>query len=425
MSGEWIEGKARGIYGRIFPGEWKDLGNGVLQGRCPGEGSHTVGSGKGDARIHLAYGPNGEKPGCFCLHKSCRGVLDELNRAFRDAIFARDGGGEYGRRLDDGKPGDGVVWRAPREREEWVPEFNVERLNGVTMGVPPVDADWFMRRSPVRPEGMNPGDFLERAFFPGDRVLVFTEFKSQGDFLWEVGSGGFRMGEKKGVRAVRSALPTDGKEQGAWFLCQPVTGQWYPNPRRDGVESRRSEEAVTVWRHLVLECDEEKTFLKRGHALLDAAAARKKGVADAAILEELKQRGGAKWGVKAFEDGEWEDRGEWHLRWAPEIPKMWLKFLAMAPLRISAIYSSGGHSMHALVRADCGSKAEMDTLMRNSVKKTLPLIGADPGALTPVRLTRLPGVTRGGRMQRLIYLNPRPEATAAGGRPILDLAPVR
>jgi hypothetical protein len=104
---------------------------------------------------------------------------------------------------------------------------------------------------------------------------------------------------------------------------------------------------------------------------------------------------------------------------------MWMKFLAMAPMEIVAIYTSGGYSLHALVRVNCGSKAAMDTLLRDQVKKSLPLIGADPGALTPVRLTRLPGVTRGGRLQELIYLNPRPKARDKGFTPILDLAPLR
>jgi hypothetical protein len=36
------------------------------------------------------------------------------------------------------------------------------------------------------------------------------------------------------------------------------------------------------------------------------------------------------------------------------------------------------------------------------------MIGADPGAMTPVRLTRLPGCTRRGKEQKLIYLNPKP-----------------
>ena len=46
--------------------------------------------------------------------------------------------------------------------------------------------------------------------------------------------------------------------------------------------------------------------------------------------------------------------------------------------------------------------------LKRSPRVVLPVLGADPGAMTPVRLTRLPGCTRGGRLQELIYLNPRP-----------------
>jgi hypothetical protein len=53
----------------------------------------------------------------------------------------------------------------------------------------------------------------------------------------------------------------------------------------------------------------------------------------------------------------------------------------------------------------------------------LPIFGADPGAMTPVRLTRLPGCTRGGREQRLIFLHPG--ASMEDARTIRELPPVR
>lgn len=50
--------------------------------------------------------------------------------------------------------------------------------------------------------------------------------------------------------------------------------------------------------------------------------------------------------------------------------------------------------------------------------------GADPGVLTPVRLTRMPGCTRKGRMQRLVCLNPDPECLVDGKRMrIVDMSP--
>jgi hypothetical protein len=138
--------------------------------------------------------------------------------------------------------------------------------------------------------------------------------------------------------------------QGVWFMIQPVDGQWHFNPRQ-GHESRRSEESVTSWRYAILESDE----------------------------------------VPASD---------------------WLKILVQLPVPIQAIYSSGGDSVHALVRVNARSKEHWDQIMRRTLLPRLAPLGVDPGALTAVRLSRLPGCHRGetGRNQELYYLNPRPEA---------------
>ncbi len=68
-------------------------------------------------------------------------------------------------------------------------------------------------------------------------------------------------------------------------------------------------------------------------------------------------------------------------------------------------------------------KASFDAYLRGEAKRVLPIFGADPGAMTPVRLTRLPGCTRKGRMQELIYLNPAPDVRQP--RRIRDMAKLR
>jgi hypothetical protein len=138
--------------------------------------------------------------------------------------------------------------------------------------------------------------------------------------------------------------------QGVWFMIQPVDGQLHWNPRQQR-ESKRSEEAVTSWRYAILESD--------------------------------------------------------------KVPSSdWLKILVQLPVRIVAIYSSGGASVHALVRVNASSKAEWDATMRTNVLPVLAPLGADPGSLTAVRLSRLPNCLRGqtGELQELYYLNPKPEA---------------
>jgi hypothetical protein len=111
----------------------------------------------------------------------------------------------------------------------------------------------------------------------------------------------------------------------------------------------------------------------------------------------------------------------------------WLAALVQMPLRIVAIYTSGGRSIHALVRLDARSKAEWDA-KRNSMKAVLVTLGACPGALTAVRLSRLPGCERLGstdkegiyhaypapRMQELLYLNPHPALAPIYELPMID-----
>jgi hypothetical protein len=94
---------------------------------------------------------------------------------------------------------------------------------------------------------------------------------------------------------------------------------------------------------------------------------------------------------------------------------LWLKLLAMSGLPIAAIYTSGGASVHALVRDPKPNWPEFSELLR-AYKNRLPLVGADPAAMTPVRLTRLPGCKRGGKFQKLLYLDPKAEARAIYGR---------
>ena len=144
---------------------------------------------------------------------------------------------------------------------------------------------------------------------------------------------------------------------GVWFLAQPVDGAYHPNPRQ-GSMSRRSEEAVTSWRYFVLESDEAN----------------------------LRQ---------------------------------WLGAIVQFPLRIAAIYSSGGRSVHALVKIDARTKKEWDA-EREALKNALIVLGADAGAMSAVRLTRLPGCWRGRSLQKLLFINPDPPM-----RPIYEMSPRR
>jgi hypothetical protein len=416
MAGEWIEEKARGLLG-MFPGQWEAVGGDTYQGRCPGEDLHTGGSAATDCRIYLTYGAGGQTPGVYCLHRSCKGILDDLNEKFRTALFERSEGGA---RRPVGL-NEGVVLRAPREREGWIPEFNLGKLRGTVKAMPEVTAEWFMERSPVNVTTVGPADFLDQLFAAGERVMVFTEFKGPGDYLWEAGRGGYRLAPKREVQAIGSKLPVDGGRDGVWFLSNPVDGSWYANPRRQGAYSRRSMESVTCWKHLLLECDEEKTLLAQARALQEAARLLKDGAPKKKFEEVLAATKRPKWAELMMQNpAAFEEQAVAHQAQAVEVPGLWMRLLAMMPLEIRAIYSSGGYSLHALWGVNMPSKAEFDTFLREHAKRVLPLVGADPAAMTPVRLTRLPGCLRGGKMQRLIYLNP-----GADGTPIRDMPKLR
>jgi len=118
-------------------------------------------------------------------------------------------------------------------------------------------------------------------------------------------------------------------------------------------DSRRSEESVTSFRFAVLECDQEP-------------------------------------------------KEKWLL--------IWFKILVQLPLEIVSITDSVGKSAHALVRVSASSKAAWDAIKR-SILRPLVALGVDDGALTAVRLSRLPSCYRGDRVQELLYLSPGADGT--------------
>jgi len=164
----------------------------------------------------------------------------------------------------------------------------------------------------------------------------------------------------------RDPLPRKGRE-GIWFLAAPVDGKWRPGDKPNTL-TRRSGACVTSWRWMVIESD----------------------------------------GAPA---------------------DLWLAALARLPLRIAALYTSGSRSIHALVLLDAASQADWME-QRRKMQAGLILLGADIGAMSSVRLTRLPGCIRYGtekkdgnyvrfekpQTQRLLYLNP-----GAPMAPLLDL----
>lgn len=250
---------------------------------------------------------------------------------------------------------------APKDRGG-VPAFDAGRLAQFA-------GTWAMRvsalmlgeRSARDPAGMTVEDFLGGLYEEGEKCVVFTEFKSQGQWVYEQGSGWTeyftRSRATVGFPRPQGLPQPFGGPEGVWYLCQPVDGKFHPNPRTGRV-SRRSEESVTSWRFMVLESDEANAYL-------------------------------------------------------------WLGAMVKLPLPIVAIYTSGGKSVHVLLRVDARTKAEWDVL-RDRLKGLLVPLGADPGALTAVRLSRLPFCRRKGKAQRLLFFDPVPRAVSIIDRTARD-----
>lgn len=229
--------------------------------------------------------------------------------------------------------------------------FDPAALAAVVLGAPAVDPLYLRERSAVDPLTVGPTAFLNGLYAAGERVLVFDSFKSQGQWIFEVGKGWFRLGATPQIQAEKGTLTRSARE-GIWFLAQPVTGAWSPAAERDGKKmfSRRSGVSVTAWRYMLLESDE------------------------------------------------------------PAIEADWLRLLVVLDLPIVALYTSGGRSVHALLRLDAASKEQWDQ-MRDALRPLLTKLGADKGVFSAVRLTRLPGCLREGANDKLgnyqRYASPR------------------
>lgn len=190
---------------------------------------------------------------------------------------------------------------------------------------------WLAEKSPVAPMYVTPSAYLAHVFEPGQKAIVFTNQQSQGQSVWP------------------DSPPPDAGPEGVWFLIQPVDGHFHENPRQGNL-SRRSEESVTQWRHMLLESDEAP-------------------------------------------------RGAW------------LGAMCRLPLPIVSIASSGNRSLHVLIRLEAETKSEWDEA-RREILRPLSRLGCDAAAMTAVRLARLPGCLRQDKAakQTLFYLNPAPSA---------------
>lgn len=324
----------------------------------------------------------------FCQRSDEPWTDREIDHKIRQA---ENSGGETGHLLKPGESSKGVQYRdradqakaaAPLKKSQplRLDEVKVRQVRGGSFAA---TEKFLADRSPVDLSTVTrPEEFLGHLFRPGEKVLVFTRESSQGDFGFEVRGGerwpgrSFRLGDRPEVKAEAAPLPRSGR-QGVWFLASPVDGEWKPNGGFDKwsrpMLSRRSAPNVTAWRYMLLESDEL----------------------------------------------EWD---------------AWLGVLLQLPLPIAALYTSGSRSIHALLRLEAKTQDHMRQLTQQ-IGPFLSALGGDAGAMSSVRLTRLPLCEREGKMvegedgkkiyrkferpamQRLLWLDPWAEPQAILTKP--------
>lgn len=329
---------------------------------CPGAHRHTTKSGPRDFRI--IFDPDGRKmPSGQCFHQSCeperRDAMVAIIRAIRAAERAEQGTtNNIKHQTSNIKHRILTPPPAPAER----PQFDPEQAARIAAACPvagDISRDWLRAISPI---GIPTSPtlwaelMLDTLYHHRERILCFDTFKSQGTHLRIVHEANYRLHHSPGHRATPcKTLPTRAAD-GAWFLTAPVLGTWQPNPNNIGADGtprlgRRHAACCTRFPYAVLESDT-----------------------------------------------------------LPE--PTWLRILSQLQFPIAAIYSSGGKSLHALLHVNARTADQFNAARRILLRICTP-IGADPAAITPVRLSRLPGCIRlskgPGAMQELLYLNPTPQ----------------
>lgn len=134
--------------------------------------------------------------------------------------------------------------------------------------------------------------------------------------------------------------------EGAWIMVNPVDGQ-FKAIERLGKKSRRAEENLVAYEYLLIESDSVEL-------------------------------------------------------------ELWLRVLSKLTLPIVSVTLSGSKSAHALIRISAKNRVEYLEKASEIADVLVPL-GADPAAMSAVRLTRVPGCIRKdtGKAQTLIYFNPK------------------
>ena len=114
------------------------------------------------------------KPGVYCFHDSCRGAVEAASL-------------RLGVRSASALPGQPWQYFPPRPRcaqTRSLPSSIPAKLKKIAARLDGIDAAWLAARSPIRPDNRTPASFLHSLYRPGEKVLIFDVFTSQGQGLW-------------------------------------------------------------------------------------------------------------------------------------------------------------------------------------------------------------------------------------------------
>jgi hypothetical protein len=254
-------------------------------------------------------------------------------------------------------------------------EFDAAALEKAQRADLKVDHAWLRERSPYDPKALRAGDIIDRLYEREDRVMLFTSMASRGDYMrWR--GGWYRLGKTPDVKAVPCEKIPEGSPEGMIWLVQPVDGKWKPKSGTN-VLSRRTKQNITRYPFLLLESDK-----------------------------------------------------------AP--PDLWLNVMVTLDLPIVLMTTSGGRSIHALVKIGSETHDEWLSIV-GMVRDRMAKIGCDRQALTnPAVNVRCANTWRDGKtiegkfvpftygraVQRCLYFNPNAMLSAIIKNPRFDHAAI-
>jgi hypothetical protein len=112
---------------------------------------------------------------------------------------------------------------APLPEPEPKPEYQPDKLEALAGNIGyEITLDWLEARSKFTCWNRSPAGFLHKLYRPGERIIRFKVFESQGCDVWE----------HPGIAGNLATLNylQSGCRKGVWFMANPVDGEYHWNP---------------------------------------------------------------------------------------------------------------------------------------------------------------------------------------------------